>query len=166
MKGGKSARTRRAEAALTAFSQGKWLFFQAFEVFPKGLVLLDERFFGKREFKAEDEVGQGVLVEDVVGVEGVTGDLEVEAKLSSTKAVVGFAGADEAAHVVSAAGQVLGVDFADFLHQFELDRLGQLFQLGDDLVAEIQLIHDGKTSPGAWARGSSVPNRRGGGGNC
>jgi hypothetical protein len=152
MKVGKSAWMMQAEGWITAKSLGKRLFFKTFEVFPEGLVLFDEGFLGEGEFEAEDEVGEGVLMEDVMGEKGVAGDFEVEAEFAGAEAVVGFAGTDEVAHVFGAAGEQLGVDFADFLHQAELDRLGQLFQFGDGLVAERELIHGGKGARGG-ARG-------------
>ena len=145
---GKSAGSMQAEGRITAQSLGGRLFFQAFEVFPKGLVLLDERFLGKGELEAKYEVGEGVLVENVMGEKGVAGDFEIEAEFTGAEAVVGFAGADEVAHVFGAAGEQLGMDFADILHQAELDRLGQLFQFGDGLVAERELIHGGKRARG------------------
>ena len=128
-------------------------------------MLLDEGFLGNGELEAENEVGEGVLVEDVMGEKGVAGDFEVEAEFAGAEAVVGFASADKVAHLFGTAGEKLGVNFADFLHQAELDRLGQLFQLGDGLVAERKLIHGEKGGAGRRARSWCVPNRRGGGGN-
>ncbi len=120
------------------------LFFQAFQIFPEGLVLLDEGFLGEGEFEAENKIRQGMVMQDVVGEEDVASDLEIEAEIAGAKAIKGFAVAEEAAHVLGAAGEILGVDFADFLHQIKLDGLGEFLQLRNGLVAEIQLVHGGE----------------------
>ncbi len=90
-------------------------------------MLLDKGFLGKGQLEAEDKVGQRVMVQDVVGVKELTGDLEIEPEIPGAEAVERFAVANEPAHVVGSAGEQFGVNLADLLHQLKLVDLGEFF---------------------------------------
>lgn len=116
------------------------LLFQRLEVFPERGVLLGHGFFGDGQAVPVDEVGEGVFVEDVMGVEDVSLDLKIAAKLADADAVKGSSAiALEVPEAFRIFGELLGSEVADPIDQPELVLDRQLVELVHALITERDL---------------------------
>jgi hypothetical protein len=117
------------------------LFFEAVEILPESLVLLDLLFLGKGQFHAKDEVREGVFVEDVVAKEGLVADFEVNPEVADTQAVELGARAVDGADKRPVRFDAIGGDGTDGFDEGHLLDHGKLVDLGHALAAEVNLIH-------------------------
>src|SRR4051812_22890156 len=131
-----SSRVSRSDMAASG------LFGEGLEVFPKLRVLLHQLRFRDRQFVAQQEVFEGVLMQNVERVQGVAVHVEVEPEISRSQPVQRLPAAIEAAERFPGMGQVGWSQTADRLDRSHLRELIQLVQLQHALFGERDLKHD------------------------
>lgn len=104
-------------------------------------MLLSQKFAGYGKFGAEDEISQGVFMENVVGKEGVAQLFKINAKLTRPHSIIGLASPMEATQILV---RVIELLLGQSAHHFDQDHLRsgvELIELAHTLLAEIDLEH-------------------------
>jgi hypothetical protein len=132
------ARSSTRGAVTDLYSSG---FFSFFDEFPKLFGFGEGGVFTGIEFGAEEEIFEGIFVEDAVDDDAFVGDFEVDAVFGGAEAVESFAFPIEAAETFIIEGlEVLGGDF-ELGEEFELLGGGKLGDLGGGDFVEDDLEH-------------------------
>ena len=106
-------------------------FFAFFDEFPELFGFGEGGVFAGIEFGAEEEVFEGIFVEDAMDDDAFVSDFEVDAVFGGAEAVEDFAFAIEASEAIAIEGfEVFGGDF-DLGEEFELLGGGKLGDLSN-----------------------------------
>lgn len=104
-------------------------------------MLLKQLLLGHRQLHPEKHILERVLVQDVMGVEGVILDLEIETEIPRAQPVERLAAAGEAAQRLARVGEIRRADLADGLDRLHLRQLVEPVQLAHALFGKGYLIH-------------------------